>query len=244
MAPQNNSVPLYLQIKEQLKQDITSGLLVHGQKIPNELELTEKYGVSRITIRKAIETLSKANLLVRKQGKGTFVVKPKIERQIASNFSHDFFVRGFTDMMTDLKMKTSTKVVDVTIKSPSKFQQEALKLGDDEQIISTQRIRFADKEAISYEINIFPYSSFTFLLTQNLEESLYEILKRYEIFPHHADHTEFEAIQAGATIASNLNIGIFDPVLHQTAVILDKDYNPVHICDHFFVGSRYKFIVG
>lgn len=239
----DDAVPLYLQIKEQLKQEILAGLMSHGQKIPNELELTEQYKVSRITVRKAIDALVKMNLLVKKQGKGTYVVKPKIERQIASNSSYDFSVNGFTNLMHSLNMKPSTKVIGIATEPPTELQKEFLKLKGNEQIIATQRIRHANGEPISYEINIFPYSRFAFLLEQNLEESLYGLLKNRGIFPHYSSRTEFEAIQAGATIGAFLNIGVFDPVLHQTAVISDKEHNPVHICEHFFVGSRYKFVV-
>jgi len=79
---QNNAIPLYKQLKEQIFSDITSGKLTEGEKIPTEVELSEIYNISRVTVRNAIKELVADNYLVKKQGKGTFVCPAKIERKI------------------------------------------------------------------------------------------------------------------------------------------------------------------
>ena len=65
--------PLYLQVIEDIRRDIASGLYRAGEKIPSELELGDIYRVSRITVRNAVKVLEKEGLLIKRQGKGTFV---------------------------------------------------------------------------------------------------------------------------------------------------------------------------
>ena len=67
----NSSVPLYSQIKDLILTAIEDGTLKQGEKLPSEMILAQKYGVSRITIRKALESLEEDERLVRIQGKGT-----------------------------------------------------------------------------------------------------------------------------------------------------------------------------
>ena len=75
---QNSIVPLYKQLKDRIKEAILSGELKPNQKIPSELELSQTYQISRITVRNAISELVDEELLEKKQGKGTFVRKRKI----------------------------------------------------------------------------------------------------------------------------------------------------------------------
>ena len=79
---QNTSVPLYRQLKDKILSDISSGKLAEGEKIPTEIELSELYNISRITVRNAVKELVAEGYLVKKQGKGTFVCLPKIERKL------------------------------------------------------------------------------------------------------------------------------------------------------------------
>lgn len=75
---QNTSVPLYRQLKDKILSDISSGKLAEGEKIPTEIELSELYNISRITVRNAVKELVAEGYLVKKQGKGTFVCLPKL----------------------------------------------------------------------------------------------------------------------------------------------------------------------
>lgn len=72
--------PLYLQIRDALEKSLEAGEWAPGEAIPSELELAGRFGVAQGTVRKAIEALAADNLLVRKQGKGTFVATHAEER--------------------------------------------------------------------------------------------------------------------------------------------------------------------
>ena len=77
----SNVQPLYQQIYDDIKNDIESGVYQVDDKIPSETELSEKYNVSRITVRRSIEDLCADSLLTKKQGRGTFVGSKQLKRR-------------------------------------------------------------------------------------------------------------------------------------------------------------------
>ena len=79
MLDQNISTPLYEQLKVALKEDIRNKIYKPGDRMPSEIELEKQYSVSRITVRRAIKELCEENILIRKQGKGTFVAPKNTE---------------------------------------------------------------------------------------------------------------------------------------------------------------------
>ena len=90
MASNNDARPdlLYSQVENNLRQQIISGELGVGEKIPTELELCERYSVSRITVRRAVQNLVDEGLIYRLRGKGSFVSVPKrvIRKGSPNNF--------------------------------------------------------------------------------------------------------------------------------------------------------------
>ncbi|HFJ8521870.1 TPA: GntR family transcriptional regulator, partial [Enterococcus faecium] len=107
MLDTNAQLPLYLQLKEILKNKINTGEYPENTKIPAESELIESYEVSRITVRKAVEELVEEGYLLKKQGKGTFVNRHKVFRKIeyVMGFSESCKSNGFTPTSIVLERK-------------------------------------------------------------------------------------------------------------------------------------------
>ncbi len=105
---QTSIVPLYKQLKDRIKEAILDGSLKPNQKIPSELELSQTYQISRITVRNAISELVDEELLEKKQGKGTFVCTPKI----------DVRSPNFTIMCTTNHKVPSSKIIKI-VKQPA-----------------------------------------------------------------------------------------------------------------------------
>jgi GntR family transcriptional regulator len=101
---QDDQIPLYIQLKESLRGSILNGDLKYGDKIPTEAELSEDFKISRITVRKAILELVEEGYLVKRQGKGTFVNKRKIERKIVHFLS-------FSDACKANGLTASSKII-------------------------------------------------------------------------------------------------------------------------------------
>ena len=95
VARSDDGTPLYLQLARNLRDHIESGGITPGNALPSERDLSEMAGISRVTVRKAIEQLIEEGVLFRKQGSGTFVAR-RIEApaSVLSSFTHDARSRG------------------------------------------------------------------------------------------------------------------------------------------------------
>ena len=107
-----SAVPLYQQVMDDLKGEIARGVYASGSRIPSEMELAKYYGVGRITVRRAIEELSRAGYLNRQQGRGTFVCAPKLKRKIVQKGDVQSFSEGcaVNDMVAGARLVSRTVV--------------------------------------------------------------------------------------------------------------------------------------
>lgn len=113
IVSKESPIPLHYQIKEILQEMIENEELKSGDAIPTERELCMIQGVSRMTVNKAIMSLVNEGLLYREQGKGTFVAKPKKNKEIAG-------LKSFSEIMHDKGIKTETKILFFNIKQATK----------------------------------------------------------------------------------------------------------------------------
>ena len=161
---------MYQQLAELLKEEIHAGRYKQGQKLPTELELCKLYHVSRNTVRGALQQLEKENLLLRQQGKGTFVSKKKYNHHIVP-------ARSFTDMCREIGCKPDAKVIKSVIKDPSEADVVFLDLRPEAKIIAIERIRYTAGVPVALELSHFP-ESFSFLLDEDLNHcSMLELLR-------------------------------------------------------------------
>ncbi|MCD6397281.1 MAG: GntR family transcriptional regulator, partial [Spirochaetaceae bacterium] len=200
-------VPVYWQIKESILKEITSGKLKPGDKILSEPQLKEKYGVSRLTARSAVTELVNEGYLVRKQGYGTYIQKPRIEN------SQERF-RGFKSDMEDKGFTVSSKVLQAEEIFAPAFMQIPLGLTSEDQVFKVKRLRYANNEPIVIHEDYIPSYFCPDLLQFDFEkESLYSVYseKYKKIITYATEH--LEAISADTEIASYLGIKKGDPVL-------------------------------
>jgi GntR family transcriptional regulator len=101
-----NMTPLYYQVREKIRDDIEAGQYLPGALVSSELDLCEAFGVSRITVRRAMADLVAEGLLTRERGRGTFVTKPRIERNFASDvsFARDMIRSGYSPTWRDVSI--------------------------------------------------------------------------------------------------------------------------------------------
>ena len=117
MVEHNSNVPIYIQIKNDIKEKILSGQLKIGDKIASEIELMELYSVSRVTLRNAISELSNEGLLIKKQGKGTFVNKNKLKNKLEH-------LKSFSETCKLHGLIPSSKTLEVKVMIPTDEQKK------------------------------------------------------------------------------------------------------------------------
>ncbi|MCY6959823.1 GntR family transcriptional regulator [Clostridium brassicae] len=178
-------IPLHYQIKEILQEMIENEELKPGDAVPTERELCEIQGVSRMTVNKAIMALVNEGLLYREQGKGTFVAKPKENKEIAG-------LKSFTEEMKDKGVKTETKILSFKIKQATKRIKSILNMIDvDNEVIEISRLRMSEDEPVAIETVWIPHNLCEDMDRETIEgKSLYETFKnKYNYFPEKAKQT-------------------------------------------------------
>lgn len=233
MLSQNDMVPLYQQLKAKIKDSIVKGEIKPGEKIFTEVELGEKYNVSRITVRSAINELVDEGLLTKKQGKGTFVSNVKIDRELAK-------FTGFTSTCKMLGLTPSSKVIKKEVIAPSLHDIAKLNLEEGDRLVFIQRIRYADSEPVMIEDTYFSYNKYHFLLTEDgLEASLYELLlKKYNIKLCKGENS-VQIFRATEYEAQYLNVSKGHPLLLLNGTAYDDKNIPIHYGKEYINGDKY-----
>ncbi len=154
--------------------DLIDGLGV-GEAIPSERQLCVDLGVSRLTVRAAIDELVREGYLTRRRGSGTFVREPKIAQELTmTSFSEDMRRRG---------MRPASKTISITTTMAGAYLGRSLHVSPSERIVVVQRLRLADGETMAIETLHVPESLVPELTGADLEHgSFYELLAdRYGI---------------------------------------------------------------
>src|SRR5215216_7420349 len=146
-----------------------------GHAIPSERQLSQDFGVSRLTVRAAIDELAREGYLVRRRGSGTFVREPKIAQELTmTSFSEEMRRRG---------MRPASKTLSLTTALAGAYLGRCLHVSPSEPIAVAKRLRLADGESMAIETLHVAESRVPDLTPKDLEErSFYELLsERYGI---------------------------------------------------------------
>lgn len=171
MIDKNSSLPIYAQLEEYIKQKIKERVYLPGESLPTERELTELFGVSRMTVRQAITNLVHQGVLYRTHGKGAFVSKEVIEKKMEiESFSQDMKKRGLVP---------SSKIIYFEKITPDNEVRQMLQLSEGEQVYLLNRIRLANGEPMAIEYSYLPEKYYPDLMKYNLMNcSLYALMKQ------------------------------------------------------------------
>lgn len=170
MIDKNLPIPIYIQLEDYIKENINKKIYLPGQMLPSERELTEKFDVSRMTVRQSISALVNEGLLYKEQGRGTFVARNIIKKDVElMSFSQDMVNRGFIP---------GSKLIEFVEITPNEYILEKLKLNSDDKVYHLKRLRLADSLPMAIENSYIPEKVFPNLIKYNMEIcSMYNIFK-------------------------------------------------------------------
>lgn len=230
----DSSVPLYQQLIEVIQSQISSGELKPGDRIPTEAELSKLYDISRITVRKAVELLEEEEVLIKKQGIGTFVIAKKLKRD-STRFM------GFTEHCRLEGSVAGAQLIVADLIDASVSYAEQLKLEEGEKIIRIIRLRTADNEPVMVEENYFP-ARFAYLLSEDLTKSLYKILANLDIYAA-SGQNRISICYADKEEAKYLGVPEGEALLLWKGLCLDNKGNPLHIYKNKVNTKRYEIMM-
>ncbi len=174
----DSKIPLYHQLKEQIRQSIINGAFKEGDLIPSERELSDHYDLSSTTIRRALNDLVQENFLERKAGKGTFVRLCKVKRDLRS-------VIGFTKNMLEMGLTPTTRVLDVEVVGANAFARRRLGIRQGDRIVRLERLRLANEVPMMLETRYIRTDLCPGIERENLEASLWRVFEeRYGLKPN------------------------------------------------------------
>lgn len=234
MINKQSSIPIYQQLKELLREHIEKELKP-GDAIPTEPEIEKTYDVSRMTVRKAIDELVAEDLVVKKQGKGTFVQPPKITEEMGG-------ITSWTEEMRQRGQEAETTGLEIKEISPSRKLTSELRLDKNEKVISLKRIRTIHEEPIAIMVNYLRAKFIPGFIKSGLQkESLYEHIESvYGIYLDKANEL-IQAREATELEAEALNISPYASVLHITRVSYLPNDVPFELVEMTARADRYQY---
>ena len=208
----------YAAIIADIEQAIANGQLGPGDRLPAERALAEEHGVSRMTVRQALQTLESRGLLTRSIGRngGSFVARPKLERDLGT-FS------GLSEQLARQGVAAGARVLSAR---------------DIDGAIEIARVRYADGEPFALERSTFP-GRFAWLLERDLTGSLYELLGGDA--PVRAVE-RIEPVAADADEAGVLELRVGAPLLLVDRTAYNADGDVVETARDVFRGDRTRIV--
>jgi GntR family transcriptional regulator len=186
MLNKDSPVPLYIQFKEYLLDQIESGELKLSQRLPSEREFCDQFGISRITVRQALNELMRDGLIQSVPGKGTFVASKREEEfHPLTSFSQHMHTRG---------QSPASEILNQAVIRSSPRLARQMQLAVDAEVALIDRLRFVDGKPRALQTAYLPLVLCPDILKHDLVDgSLYKTLHdRYGLVPIRADNS-FEA---------------------------------------------------
>jgi len=217
---QNSPVPLYAQIEKYLRELIVRDDYIKGDKyLPKEVAMSKKLGVSRNTIRQAINQLVNEGLIERKKGVGTKVLKRKISTRLDNWIS-------FTNEMKNQGIEVVNYLINIALVEASLEVCHALGLPEGKKVWKLEKVRGNKKAKFLYSVSYF-HPRVGIKGNENFKTPLYELLEKdYDIIVS-TSKEKLSAIQADSKIASMLDVSSEMAILRRERMVLDVGGRPV-----------------
>ncbi|MFE8701594.1 phosphonate metabolism transcriptional regulator PhnF [Cytobacillus sp. FJAT-54145] len=235
MIDKYSPIPIYHQLEEYIRGQIENGTYPFDTTIPSERELAERFEISRMTVRQAINNLVNDGYLYREKGRGTFVNRRKVEQklQAVTSFTEDMIERGLTPknkLLTFHIIPANGKVASI------------LNLQEHTPVYEIKRIRIADDSPIAIETTYLPANLIKGLSEEILNRSLYNYIENDLSLKISEATQEIEAASAKQQDTAHLQIEKGAPVLVISQTSILDDGTPFEYVKSIYRADRYKFV--
>jgi GntR family transcriptional regulator len=230
--PKSNK-PLYIQVEEQLRIMIKEPEYLNGKFIPNEVDLSNQLGISRSTIRQALNKLVYEGLLIRKKGVGTTVATGAVNIKIKNWLS-------FSQEMKSLGIPIRNFELHVSWGIPDEESKIFFNIADDTEILKLERLRGDSEKPFVYFISYFnPQIGMTG--NEDFSRPLYDILsKEYAVFVK-LSREEVSARAADEFLAKKLRVSVGTPILKRKRFVFADNGLPIELSIGYFRSDSFVY---
>ena len=206
-----------------------------GQAIPSERQLSTEFGVSRLTVRAALDDLVREGHLIRRRGSGTFVSEPKIAQELT--------MTSFTDDMRNRGLRPASRTIDLQVTPAGARLGRFLNVSPSEPVVVAKRLRLADGESMAIETLHVPASLVPALDGRDLEtHSFYELLRdRYGVVIANGIQ-RIEPTVTNEEESSALRVPLHSPAFLFERTSRDGDGRVVEFVRSIYRGDRYVLV--
>jgi len=234
----NSVIPVYYQLARIIEKEIFEGRFKPGDVIPPENELVRMYGISRMTVRRAIAELINSGLVYTQKGKGTFVSKPQLDSMIfeVRDFHEEIKKRGMNPNVRLLSTKIIrandllAKKLQIPLGTTCLYIRQVITANDAPLIYENKYIVYSkNKPILEFELKDPSLTNFSNFIAAN--ENSFPVMSKMVL--HASIVTEDEA--------NILDVKLNTPVFVVEQTLLDKDKKPMGWGKAVFRGDRFKF---
>lgn len=204
-----------------------------GDRLPSDAELCERFDVSRMTARQAMQLVAADGLVERRRGAGTFVRTNLVPRYLGSPLS-------FSESVRERGMAPSSRTLRSELITPSDDEKSALGLAEDELGYVLERLRLADGAPMAIERVVMPLELSEQLEADFAQGSLHEAFRKAGRSPIEA-HAEVVAKSATKRQRDLLGLPQHAVVICERRTIFDQDHRPLERTETCYSTSRYSF---
>ena len=227
---------LYSRVETVLAGEITDGNLKVGDQLPTEDSLVARFGVSRITVRRAIQNLVGRGLVEIHRGKGTFVAAPRVTQELTE-------LSGFVEDMHALGRKPTARVVRKEIVNADATVANQLALTRGERVVRIRRVRLADGIPLSFDDTYLPLEIGEKIMTNNLKvEPIFSLLERKYNVPLIEAEYKLDAVAADPEVAAALKVKQGSPIFRIERTSYSTGNSPVDYEKLYYRGDLVRFV--
>ena len=230
-----SAAPLYTQIREMLRNRILDGTYKSHERMPSENELVASFGVSRVTVRQALNDLKSEGLIFKIHGKGTYVAKPKAVQNLMR-------LEGFGEAMSRRGHETFSRVLGHRLMRAGKTIAPKLALRERDEVMEIRRVRYLDREPISLDVTYVPAAIGQRLIREDLpRRDIFLIIENdYGIALGNAD-LQIESMVADAELAPLLQVAPGTPILKIERLTYTADGRPLDFEYLHYRGDAFQY---
>ncbi len=224
---------------EALQRAIVDGIFAPGSQLPPELELIRMLGVSRTTLREALQRLEEQGLIVRRRGLGTYVREKSIVKDLNTNF-------GISEMITAAGMKPGTRTAEVRQEKAAAEVAAALAVAEGAPVVVVERVRTADERPVVLSLDILPAA----LLGDRALDSIH--LESQSLYKYLGDELQTRVVRgvarlgpvaSTADMADKLDVRRGTPLLRIAQTDYDVADRPILHSIEYHLPDAFVFVI-